>query len=123
MKLSQIMSETLTATETQNLGKGDIALAPFPFTDQDKSKQRPCLVLARSGGNVLAAFMTTQTKQNGVKVSDDDFSWREFDTSEPSLVLPDKIATIDTHRINKLIGHLREPKRKEIISRINSIIS
>lgn len=40
--------------------KGDIVLIPFPFTDLTGSKNRPALVLAPSGADVVVAFLSTQ---------------------------------------------------------------
>jgi mRNA-degrading endonuclease toxin of MazEF toxin-antitoxin module len=103
------------------LSKGHIAFAPFPFSDRDESKIRPCLVLAKKGDDVICAYMSSKFAREGILIKPVDLDWNEL--NEPNaLVRPDKLATIDIKRFGKIVGRLVEPKRKEIVSRINTLI-
>lgn len=103
------------------LSKGHIALAAFPYSDRDESKIRPCLVLAKNGDDVLCAYMSSNLERDGVLIKSIDLSWSEL--KEPkALVRPDKLATIDIKRFDKIVGHLVDAKRKEIVGRINTLI-
>lgn len=87
--------------------KGDIVLVPFPFTDLSGTKNRPALVLAVAGSDVVLAFLSTQ------------LHWRmEADLELPptptnglkkvSVLRLSKIATLDTRLVLGRLGRLSE---------------
>jgi hypothetical protein len=78
-------------------------------------------VLAKKGDDILCAYMSSKLEREGVLIKSVDLSWSEL-KDPTALIRPDKLATIDVKRIEKIVGHLIEPKRKEVVNRINNLI-
>ena len=87
--------------------RGDIVLTPFPFSDLSGQKIRPAVILSKfnKGDDVTVVFITSKHKStkefviplaptvlNGIKV--------------PSMIVCDKIATLDKKIILGSIGVL-----------------
>lgn len=87
--------------------RGDIVLIPFPFSDLSGQKIRPAVVISKQnkGSDIVVVFVTSKHKilkgvavpvspnqTNGIKVS--------------SVIVCDKIATLDKKTILGLIGTL-----------------
>ncbi|MCU0285620.1 MAG: type II toxin-antitoxin system PemK/MazF family toxin [Acidobacteria bacterium] len=97
--------------------KGDIILVPFPFTDLSGSKLRPALVLVESGGDVIAAFISTILKERFK--SDYFVSMNEINClKKDSLVKLNKIATLSHDLIKGKIGELLPKDLEEIDKRL-----
>lgn len=130
MKLSKILKEALSRQgitiqqSRQEISKGHIVLAPFPFSDANEYKIRPCLVLAKNhSGEILCAYMSSNLKSSeGILIKPSDLNWTNEREPATSLLRPDKLATIDLSRVVKMTGHLLPTKRKEIVDRINNLI-
>ena len=95
------------------MGKGDILLIPFPFTDLKGNKNRPALVLISSELDITLAFISTQlnwkeetdillkpTKNNGLK--------------KESLLRLSKLATIDKKLDLGRIGRMEANDLKQV---------
>ncbi len=87
--------------------RGDVVLIPFPFSDLSGQKIRPALVLSvrNQGTDIIVVFITSKQKlvklftvpvlptvDNGIKT--------------PSLIICDKIATLDKKMILGRVGVL-----------------
>lgn len=100
--------------------KGTIVLVPFPFTDLAGLKVRPAVVLNthKNSPDLMVSFVTSNpkhaspfcvkvkpSKKNGIKV--------------PSVIICDKIATLDKKIIVGKIGECEV----EIILQINKVLT
>ena len=89
---------------------GDVALVPFPFTDQTTTKQRPAVVISsttyhRERSDLIIVAVTSQirpTMQTGEATIVD---WKSAGLLRPSVIKP-VIATIDRQLVRKRLGHL-----------------
>ncbi len=93
--------------------KGDIILLPFPFTDLKGNKLRPALILVVNRNDIVVAFITTNERlkqktdiiiepkqSNGLK--------------KRSIVLLNKIATLDKALVIGKIGYLTVSELKDV---------
>ncbi len=95
------------------LKKGDIVLAPFPFTDLSQSKLRPAVVLWVSsiGGNdTTICFISSQNladlKPEEFLISDSDPEFKNTGLKVSSKVIVSRLVTIDRNLITRRIGYL-----------------
>lgn len=102
--------------------KGHIVLVPFPFTDLSGTRVRPAIVLSTSkkSPDLIVVFITsknksyslskvtiTPTRQSGIKV--------------PSIIVCDKIATLDHNIIIGKIGTCEEVILEKIDKELRKI--
>jgi mRNA interferase MazF len=103
------------------MGKGDIVLITFPFTDLSGAKLRPALVLANTEIDLTVCFITTQlqwkeptdislfpSQINGLKVE--------------SLVRTSKIATLDRSLAKGLLGKLTQFEMSELNGKLKNLL-
>jgi mRNA interferase MazF len=103
------------------MGKGDILLITFPFTDLSGAKLRPALVLANTEIDLTVCFITTQlqwkeqtdfslspSQINGLKVA--------------SLVRTSKIATLDRSLAKGLLGKLTQFEISELNKKLKILL-
>lgn len=98
-----------------SLSFGDIVLLRFPFTDQNKSKKRPALVLAYTEDNDIIVYRITSQLYD----STFDFKiehWEESGLKLPSVIRLHKIATIEQEIVDKKLGRINE----ELVARIEA---
>lgn len=98
---------------------GKIVLVPFPFTDLSGMKVRPAVVVSNKniGGDVILAFISTNTKKKGkfevfLKMSDKN------GLKSDSVVLVSKIATLEKKIILGEIGRLSNSEMSLIKDKI-----
>ncbi len=102
------------------MGKGDIVLIPFPFTNLTGTKLRPALVLASTNLDVTVCFITSQSHKveltdvhlkpnlaNGLKLG--------------SVVRTSKIATLDKSLVTGLLGNLTQQELSHIDQSLKTI--
>ncbi len=103
--------------------KGSIVLIPFPFTDRSGTKLRPAVVLAAGNNHpdIIVAFLSSRerndsgafkiriraNKKNGLKVD--------------SVLIYDKIATLDSELILGRIGYLSDKDMNRLNSRLKKL--
>ncbi len=101
--------------------KGDIILAPFPFTDLSGSTKRPALILIESEQDVTICFITTQLKwQTAFDIV--IYPSQTNGLKKTSLVRLNKFATIDKDRIIGLLGNLDDKYRAELNRNLINIL-
>ncbi|MBI3959634.1 MAG: type II toxin-antitoxin system PemK/MazF family toxin [Chloroflexi bacterium] len=93
---------------TTSYKQGDVLLAPFPFTDQSGSKQRPAVVLSgdeynRTHPDVILAPITGQIRSAGDEVSLVD--WQTAGLLKPSVVKP-VLSSFDVRLVRRTLGAL-----------------
>jgi mRNA interferase MazF len=89
------------------MGKGDIVLITFPFTDLSSSKLRPAVVLAESNLDLTVCFITSQLgwqETTDVPLNPSTVSGLR----KTSLVRTSKIATLDRTLAKGLLGKLSD---------------
>ena len=103
--------------------RGDIVLTPFPFSDLSGQKIRPALILSKQAisNDVVVVFITTKTKsknapaiavtpskKNGLKVA--------------SVIICDKIATLDKKIIIGSIGTLEKSVQTKVDAALTKVL-
>jgi len=94
--------------------KGTIVLTPFPFTNLQKSKLRPALVVSQDsdGHDTIFAFITSQIKEPISEVSlllevnHPDF--KETGLKKESLLKLDKLVTLEKTILLGRLGRLSD---------------
>ena len=107
--------------------KGLIVLTPFIFTDLSSQKVRPALVLAKSRGDVVVAFITSQPKKagglNAVNIKRSDKSFSQTGLKETSSILVDTLATLDKKIVLGELGTLPLKFQKEVDKKLKVFLS
>ncbi|MDD3436793.1 MAG: type II toxin-antitoxin system PemK/MazF family toxin [Candidatus Gastranaerophilales bacterium] len=95
----------------------DIILVPFPFTDKDKSKKRPAIVLNNPNyqmrtNHLILAMITSAKNSNW----DSDFDIKEIDSTglKTSCVIRYKLFSLDERIILKKIGSISQNEQKQV---------
>lgn len=110
---------------TNIYSKWDVVVVPFPFTDINKSKPRPALVLSnesfneKNGHSVLLMITTASNIGWAYDVNISDLVSTGLDTAS---VVRMKMFTIDNRVIKKKIGTLGLRDRKSLNKAINSAL-
>jgi mRNA interferase MazF len=93
--------------------KGDVVLAPFPFTDLTESKLRPAVVVwssATGGNDTTICFISSQnlTGLNSTEflIEDSDAEFAGTGLKVSSKVIVSRIVTIDRSLITRRLGKL-----------------
>ncbi len=93
--------------------KGDVVLAPFPFTDLTQAKLRPAVVLwaSTTGGNDTTICFISSQNLTGLKteeflIEDSDAEFAGTGLKVSSKVIVSRIVTIDRNLITRRLGKL-----------------
>lgn len=110
------------------MSPGSIALVRFPFSDNEATKKRPALVLARTARSprnrlVTVAMITSQVEALRVEGDVELAGWREAGLLHPSLLRMAKVATIDEELVDKTIGELSRADRLAARSAFRTVFS
>ncbi|MBV9868768.1 MAG: type II toxin-antitoxin system PemK/MazF family toxin [Abitibacteriaceae bacterium] len=104
--------------------KGDVVVAPFPFSDLSGAKRRPLLVLAElTGDDVIVCQITSQAKSDAYVVSLSAADFTHGGLRQDSNVRPNRIFTADSNIIVYRAGVLAPAKVQEVIHKIVQILS
>ena len=113
---------------TTNFKRGDIILAPFPFTDLSSAKQRPALVVSSDALNarsddVLVAAITSQIPS---RLTAEEFMIPSGDLvacglPKPSVVRVAKLAALHRQLVIKRIGFMPEPVLRLIMAQVRQL--
>lgn len=106
-----------------NICKGDIVVVPFPFSDLTGAKRRPALVVAELEGNdLIVCQITSQFVRDSYAVSIDGSDVENGTLKNKSNVRPNRIFTVDSHRILYVLGTLKLEKLNQVIEKIIDIL-
>jgi mRNA interferase MazF len=106
--------------------KGDIVIVPVPFSDNQRYKLRPALVLSNDlvhkTGDILIAQITSKSLSDGLSFSikDNDLTLKLPLTS---YVRIHKLFVLEEGLIKGKISHLKTEVYKQIIEQIIEVIS
>ena len=99
-----------------NFEFGDIVLLKFPFTNQQKYKKRPALILHDTNdGDVIVCRITSKPYNTiyDVPISD----WNKQGLKAPSVIRVHKINSLEKEIVDMVIGKLKE----EIIIKVKMV--
>ncbi len=103
------------------LSFGEIVLLKFPFTDGDKSKKRPALILADTEDKDIIVCRITSKLYS----SDFDFvikNWEASGLKLPSVIRLHKIATLEKDLVDQSIGVIDKKLKKLVKQQFGYII-
>lgn len=99
--------------------KGDIVVAPFPFSDLSASKRRPAMVLGVLGGeDVVLCQITSQVSRDTNSIPLDSADFASGALPRPSFIRPNRLFTADGHIVVYIAGHVSAQKRDEFIEAV-----
>ena len=104
--------------------KGDVVVAPFPFSDLTSAKRRPPLVVATfRGDDVLLCQITSRavTDEYAVAIAREDFAAGGL--RRDSNARSNRLFTADAEIILYKAGTLAPGKLHEVIARIVQIVT
>jgi len=104
--------------------KGDIVIFQFPFSDIDKSKKRPSMVVATlKGDHVILSQITGQPRPDPDLL---DLNIKDFQSggiSRDSFIRPSVLFTVHKSRIEYKAGKLKQEKIKEVQNKIIQVFT
>lgn len=104
--------------------KGDVVVAPFPYSDLSDSKKRPALVVASlAGEDVILCQITSKTVLDSYALPLTNSDFATGGLHQESNVRPNRLFTADSGIILYRAGVLNPAKRQEVSDSIVRIIS
>lgn len=104
--------------------KGDVVVAPFPFSDLSGAKRRPMLVVAElAGDDIIVCQITSKARSDGysIVITDTDFAGGKL--HQESHARPSRVFTADSNIILYRAGTLLPAKLQEVVDKIIQILS
>jgi mRNA interferase MazF len=104
--------------------KGDVVVAPFPFSDLSSAKRRPALVLATlTGDDVILCQITSQAVADSYAVSLADQDFTSGGLRQPSNIRPNRLFTAESSIILYRAGTITAEKTREVLAKLIQILS
>ncbi|KXS44807.1 MAG: hypothetical protein AWU58_1123 [Methanohalophilus sp. T328-1] len=95
--------------------KGSIVIIPFPFTDNNNTKLRPAIAVSdQMRRDVILCQITSRKPADNCAVYVSDSDLFEGSLRQGSWVRVNKIFTMDSSNVLKIIGNVHLYKQKEI---------
>lgn len=102
--------------------KGDVVVAPFPFSDLTANKKRPALVVANlTGDDIIICLITSKNAKDKYAISLMDKDFTSGSLKKDSNIRPNRLFTIDSKIILYRIGTLEREKMKKVTEKIIEI--
>ena len=103
--------------------KGDVIVAPFPFSDLSQSKRRPVLVLATfPGQDILLCQITSQATGDPYAVELEPGDVTVGSLRLKSYIRPNRLFTAEKSIVLYVAGHIMPAKEQEVIKKIIDIL-
>ncbi len=104
--------------------KGDVVVFEFPFSDINKSKRRPSVVVATSKeSHIILAQITGQFRTDSDLLSLDSKDFEVGGINRNSFIRPSVLFTIHRSKINYRAGQLTRNKIKQIEEQLCKIFT
>jgi len=104
--------------------KGDVVIFEFPFSDINKSKKRPSVVVATLKGNhVILAQITGQPRPDSDLLNLNSKDFEKGGINRNSFIRPSVLFTINKLKINYKAGHLTQNKIKQVEKQLCEIFT
>jgi mRNA interferase MazF len=98
--------------------KGKIIVIPFPFTDLSAYKRRPALVLHETKYDVVVAYISSIVpsafSSTDVLILQDNQSFIRTGLITESIIMLDKLATVEKTLIIRILGEVDDDLKAEI---------
>jgi len=107
-----------------NYEKGDVVIFKFPFSEGEKAKKRPSLVVAKLKGNSTILCQITGQKRpdpNILELKKEEF--QSGGISRDSFIRPSVLFTISKSRIEYKAGKLKKEKIKQVENELVKIFT
>lgn len=103
--------------------KGDVIVAPFPFSDLTAAKKRPALVIATlTGDDVLLCQITSKTVSDSYAIAITDADFVSGGLHQDSNIRPNRLFTADANIILYRAGVLSPKRVQEVVEEIVQIV-
>lgn len=107
-----------------NFKKGDVVVFHFPFSDVNKFKKRPSLVVANlKGDNIILAQITGQPRPDPDLLELKSKDFKVGGIKRDSFIRPSFLFTIHKSRINYKAGSINSKKIKEVEKQLCDIFT
>ena len=104
--------------------KGDVVIFEFPFSDINKSKKRPSVVVATLKGNhIILAQITGQPRPDLDLLNLNFKDFKKGGINRDSFIRPSVLFTLNKSKINYKAGHLTQNKIIEIEKQLCEIFT
>jgi len=104
--------------------KGDVVVAPFPFSDLSATKKRPALVVATlTGDDVILCQVTSQAVADTYAVPLADHDFTNGGLRQPSNIRPNRLFTAENSIILYRAGTISGAKIQEVVAKLVQILS
>lgn len=104
--------------------KGDVVVAPFPFSDLSAAKRRPALVIATlTGDDVILCQITSKSVADSYAIPIVSTDFASGSLPQDSNVRPNRLFTADANIILYRAGILTSSKVQEVVAKIIQIVS
>ncbi len=104
--------------------KGDVVVAPFPFSDLSAAKKRPALVVASlTGDDVILCQITSKTVADSYVIPITTADFISGSLPQDSNIRPNRLFTADANIILYRAGVLVPKRVQEVVTKIIQIVS
>ncbi|HUT93964.1 MAG TPA: type II toxin-antitoxin system PemK/MazF family toxin [Thermoguttaceae bacterium] len=104
--------------------KGDVVVAPFPFSDLSSTKKRPALVVATlTGDDVILCQITSQAVADGYAVPLADHDFTSGGLRQASNIRPNRLFTAERSIVLYRAGTISPAKMQEVLAKLVQILS
>ncbi|MBE9171299.1 type II toxin-antitoxin system PemK/MazF family toxin [Pleurocapsales cyanobacterium LEGE 06147] len=104
--------------------KGDVVVAPFPFSDLSAAKKPPALVVATlTGDDVILCQITSQAATDRYAISLVDRDFTSGGLRQASNIRPNRIFTADSKILLYRAGAISPTKLREVTAKIIEILN
>jgi mRNA interferase MazF len=104
--------------------KGDVVVAPFPFSDLSAAKKRPALVVATlTGDDVILCQITSQAVADSYAVPLSDRDFTSGGLRQASNVRPNRLFTAEGSIILYSVGTISTAKMQEVLTKLVQILT
>ena len=98
---------------------GEVWWVHFPYSDEDKEKRRPAIIIDDETIAILAMYVTSQKKDTPYSIEIED--WQKAGLPKPSWTRIDKIVSISEWHMDRKIGDLSTKDSKKIFQLVAEI--
>ncbi len=103
--------------------KGEVVVAPFPFSDLSQAKRRPALVVAElTGDDVLLCQITSRTVADQYALPLESADFASGGLRQHSNIRPNRLFTAEGEIILYRTGILTTEKIQEVVDKIVEIV-
>src|SRR5262245_45394462 len=104
--------------------KGDVVVAPFPFSDLSTAKKRPALVLATLTGNdVILCQITSQAVADSYALPLLDSDFTTGGLRQASNIRPNRLFTAESSIILYRAGTISAAKMQGVLAKLMQVLT